>query len=63
MSNMNKMLDDAYNMLSWYRDKYKEYIRRVDDLNRRIDRLEHEKQMLTEQVEALLQVVEVANAK
>lgn len=55
---MNKILDDAYKMLSWYREKYKEYVHKCDEMQRRIDKLEDEKQMLTEQVEALLQVIE-----
>jgi hypothetical protein len=60
---MNKILDDAYNMLSWYRDKYKEYLFKADEMQRRIDKLEEERQMLTEQVEALLQVIEATNEK
>lgn len=60
---MNKILDDAYNMLSWYRDKYKEYLFKTDEMQRRIDKLEEERQMLTEQVEALLQVIEATNEK
>lgn len=60
---MNKILDDAYNMLSWYRDKYKEYLLKTDEMQRRIDKLEEERQMLTEQVEALLQVIEATNEK
>jgi hypothetical protein len=60
---MNKILDDAYNMLSWYRDKYKEHLLKTDEMQRRIDKLEEERQMLTEQVEALLQVIEATNEK
>lgn len=60
---MSKILDDAYNMLSWYREKYKEYTKKCDALQHRIDKLEQERQMLAEQVDALLQVVEARNEK
>lgn len=60
---MNKILDDAYNMLSWYRDKYHQCLSKTDEMQRRIDKLEEERKMLTEQVEALLQVIEATNEK